>query len=424
MKKLFKLTILLIVLNTIFLKAIEYKGIVKSNRYYCQYLTEKESPYIEKICISKIFVKYNIYTMMGEPVGAYSVKWEIRDTLFSRLGSPFYDENSPRIKEVFNNLVPISPTKFRISFDRFYGFLFDGGALKKSGQGYSFNTPGSPSWNDFIYGVKDENVAKRVFRYLGDLSFGGIDNLTFSGIRELNDAIGNTITYPLNIKVYGEKNSKLNPSIKILNRQISYYSGIKLNKGSYQIKITNKGYKPLLRGIYFSSKNKSFEFRLIKEGKKVEKKAQELDDMFSNIEEKNREDKKRNDIFSNKVSTQNKVLSLDEILSDSDKASFSFSNIPKSCIYKKSIKILGNVNNIFIKDNSKVVFIINGVEKKVYLKKDGTFKNRVILSKGNNNVTIKYQGQDGTIEHKMTICRSKKEFYKPKWELKLQVKHY
>lgn len=203
MIKVFKFLLLILSFSTL-LHAKTYKGEVESyGNVGCQTLTEKESPYVSSICVDKVKVKYKLYSMMGEPVELYAVYWELSPYINLRTGSTLVSLMSAEVQEAYAKVTLHYKSKFIISLSHLNSyrasFRFSGGALKKSGTGYSFDTPGSPSWNKYMlknrygndyYSKKEAiNIFKSIPEDQASFKFEKIENLGFSNLYALNKAL-------------------------------------------------------------------------------------------------------------------------------------------------------------------------------------------------------------------------------------------
>lgn len=201
--KLFKFVLLILSLS-LFLQAKTFKGEVESSgNVGCQTLTQKESPYISSICVDKVKVKYKLYSMMGEPVEVYAVYWELSPYINLRSGTTLVSSMPTEVQEAYAKVTLHYKSKFIISLSQLNSyrasFRFSGGALKKSGTGYSFDTPGSPSWDKYMlknnygneYYSKREaiNIFKTIPNHLASFRFEKIENLAFSNLYTLNNAL-------------------------------------------------------------------------------------------------------------------------------------------------------------------------------------------------------------------------------------------
>lgn len=201
--KLFKF-VLFILSFSILVQAKTFKGEVESYGHAgCQTLTEKESPYVSSICVDKVKVKYKLYSMMGEPVEIYAVYWELSPYINLRSGSTLVSMMPQEVQAAYAKVTLHYKSKFIINLNhlnKYRGsFRFSGGALKKSGTGYSFDTPGSPSWDKYIlknnfgnnyYSKKEAiNIFKSIPEQQASFRFDKIENLAFSNIYALNNAL-------------------------------------------------------------------------------------------------------------------------------------------------------------------------------------------------------------------------------------------
>jgi Mg-chelatase subunit ChlD len=197
-------TILLILSLSTLLQAKTFKGEVESSgNAGCQTLTQKESPYIESLCVDKIKVKYKLYSMMGEPVEVFAVYWELSPIINLRSGSVSVATLPVKVQEAYAKVSLHYKSKFIIDLHQSQqyrtSFRFSGGALKGSGRGYSFDTPGSPSWDKYMlksdsgntYYSKKEAIAifKSIPEHAASFSFNKIENLAFSNLYSLNSAL-------------------------------------------------------------------------------------------------------------------------------------------------------------------------------------------------------------------------------------------
>ena len=203
MIKLSKFILLLLSFTTL-LQAKTFKGEVESSgNVGCQTLTQKESPYISSICVDKVKVKYKLYSMMGEPVEVYAVYWELSPYINLRTGTSLVSLMPTEVQEAYAKVTLHYKSKFIISLSQLNSyrasFRFSGGALKKSGTGYSFDTPGSPSWDKYMlknnygndyYSKKEAiNIFKTMPEHLASFRFEKIENLAFSNLYALNNAL-------------------------------------------------------------------------------------------------------------------------------------------------------------------------------------------------------------------------------------------
>ncbi len=201
--KLFKF-ILILLSFSILLQAKTFKGeIASSGNVGCQTLTQKESPYISSICVDKVKVKYKLYSMMGEPVELYAVYWELSPIINLRTGSTLITTMPAKVQEAYAKISLHYKSKFIIDLYQSHNyrasFRFSGGALKKSGTGYSFDTPGSPSWDKYMlksdsgdayYSKKEAiDIFKSTPEHAASFSFNKIENLAFSNLYSLNSAL-------------------------------------------------------------------------------------------------------------------------------------------------------------------------------------------------------------------------------------------
>jgi len=280
-----------------------YEGQVDNWKTYCQHFSKSASPLVDEICIKKIVVNYNLSLLMGEPVERYRVYWEIDPTLHLRPGVTLdgkgksftnaftlllpgevsIDSQTPAVQKTFAALTPIFPTKFVIAAGSDFYFMFDGGDLKPSGKGFSYNTPGSPNWDKFIlnsnyYSYYQNSKplpylttpqAKHLYLDLKhyEFSFSRILDLTFSGVTELNLALRGELVYPLTVNIHGPGGSQ----ISILNNRSVYKPGIMLKAGRYRIRVTHPGFKPVEKWVSLNAKHQSFSVRLEKSERKQKK---------------------------------------------------------------------------------------------------------------------------------------------------------
>ena len=202
MIKLFRL--LIILLSFTLLQAKTFKGeVVSPSNVGCKTLTQKESPYIASICVDKVKVKYKLYSMMGEPVEVYAVYWELSPNINLRTGSTLVSTMPAKVREAYAKVSLHYKSKFVIDLHQSNNYLasfrFSGGSLKKSGAGYSFDTPGSPSWNkymlksssgDVYYSRKEAiDIFKNTPVTSASFSFSKIEDLAFSNLYALNSAL-------------------------------------------------------------------------------------------------------------------------------------------------------------------------------------------------------------------------------------------
>ncbi|PHS40639.1 MAG: hypothetical protein COB07_03800 [Sulfurovum sp.] len=200
-----RLTSILLVLSlSTLLQAKTFKGEVQSSANAgCQTLTHKESPYVASLCVDKVKIKYKLYSMMGEPVEVYAVYWELSPYLNLRTGSVLITTMPTKVQEAYAKVSLHYKSKFIMDLHQSHNYLasfrFSGGALKKSGTGYSFDTPGSPSWDKYMlksdsgntYYSKKEAIGifKSTPEHAASFSFNKIENLAFSNLYTLNSAL-------------------------------------------------------------------------------------------------------------------------------------------------------------------------------------------------------------------------------------------
>jgi hypothetical protein len=141
--------------------------------------------------------------MMGEPVEVYAVYWELSPIINLRTGSTPISTMPAKVQEAYAKVSLHYKSKFVIdlyeSNNYLASFRFSGGSLKKSGAGYSFDTPGSPSWNKYMlksssgndyYSKKDAiSIFKNTPVSRASFSFSKIEDLAFSSLYALNSAL-------------------------------------------------------------------------------------------------------------------------------------------------------------------------------------------------------------------------------------------
>ena len=201
--KLFKFILILLSFSTL-LQAKTFKGeVASSGNVGCQTLTQKESPYISSICVEKVKVKYKLYSMMGEPVELYAVYWELSPIINLRTGSALITTMPTKVQEAYAKVSLHYKSNFVIDLYQSHNyrasFRFSGGSLKKAGTGYSFDTPGSPSWDKYMlksdsgnayYSKKEAiDIFKSTPEHAASFSFNKIENLAFSNLYSLNSAL-------------------------------------------------------------------------------------------------------------------------------------------------------------------------------------------------------------------------------------------
>jgi Mg-chelatase subunit ChlD len=203
MTRLFKFVLLILSVISL-LQAKTFKGEVESfGNVGCQTLTKKESPYVSSICVEKVKVKYKLYSFMGEPVEVYAVYWELSPYINLRSGTQLVALMPQEVQDAYAKVSLSYKSKFVISLNhanmhRAY-FRFSGGALKGSKKGYSFDTPGSPSWDKYMlknsygneyYSKKDAiNIFKSIPEQSAYVRFEKIEELGFSNLFDLNKAL-------------------------------------------------------------------------------------------------------------------------------------------------------------------------------------------------------------------------------------------
>jgi hypothetical protein len=132
----------------------------------CVELDKKNSPYLQKICLKKINVKWTLKTSEQSALVRSSVQWQLQPTLWLRTtGESPLSSFSKAIQTAYQATVPTemtlaaflypevnsAPSNADSGFDDL-GIALEIGAgnLKKSEEGFSFSTPSSPGWDTLL----------------------------------------------------------------------------------------------------------------------------------------------------------------------------------------------------------------------------------------------------------------------------------
>jgi hypothetical protein len=255
--------------------------------------------------------------------------------------------------------------------DRGAKLIIDGGSAAKPYLGYSssdlvenkklfsqfasFNTPGSPNWSKLFINIPDAKRAKKYF----------IEFISASRKRDRHDS--------------------------------SYY---RQNVATFDIDSSN-----IDQRIYSYLQNLEKKLRAKEDVRKrdlQEKNKQQVDELDESLEEIEDISRQENDLLSEEET--NSTNSFEDILEESEKVSLILHNPPRTT-RANVITISGKVENFSSIDSSEIIFKVNGLEQPVYLDKDGSFSNKIVLFNGDNTIDVEYSSAAGE-EHKQITVTS------------------
>jgi len=197
----------------------------------CVELDKEKSPHLQKICLDKISVKWELKTTERAPLVRSSIYWKLQPTLwlrgdggrvekrplksFSATIQAAYQATTPtdiNLAAFFYPEINSAPDDTAASTDNLgIAIEFEADVLSKSGNGYSFSAPSSPDWGALLVDapqqlpcilsdtIKPRNyipddVSKELLRNGMSLSGLTICQASFSDLKNLNMAIQNTCT--------------------------------------------------------------------------------------------------------------------------------------------------------------------------------------------------------------------------------------
>lgn len=197
----------------------------------CVELDKKESPYLQKICLDKISVKWKLKTTEQAPLVRSSISWKLQPTLWLRENGEDVEKRplksfSKTIQAAYQATTPTditlaaffypetnsAPDDTASATDNLgIAIEFEADVLSKSGDGYSFNAPSSPDWGALLINAPEQvpciiSNMKKTRSYLpGDvskeflqkgMSLSGLTicQVLFTDIKNLNKAIQKTCT--------------------------------------------------------------------------------------------------------------------------------------------------------------------------------------------------------------------------------------
>ena len=360
-----------------------------------------------------VTVKYTMSILMGEPVLKVQAKYKIGN-LITLDGHPYHKHELPdevvkklRISELILSVPFITKNDNGLWID------IDMGSMSKVGS-WSYNTPGSPSWDKWIY--KGHNLGYGATSYLSKekavaayKGFIKLDDMIFSQhIKKISFDLSTAIkSMPYYTVIDTEP---VNASVKILNIKEKYHTGIKLKPGRYKILVEKKGYRAKVEWIELTSNKTNFLITLKKLDKKkqkpddtVETQKNSLSDILEDTEALEHESTNVDDMFEEEI-TKNETISLEDMLEDTEDVKLLVGSIPRNT-QNNIVEITGQVKNVSSIDNSKVTFKINGLTQTVYLNKNGSFSNKVVLFNGDNNIDVVYESL-GVVKKKSFTIKS------------------
>ncbi len=207
-------------------------------------------------------------------------------------------------------------------------------------QFHSFNVSGSPNWDKLFTNIEDKQQAKKYF----------IDLTSAARKRDRYYA-----------SYYKHKIFKIEVDTSAIDKHIYNYL------------------KTLEKEIKTQQNKENREAKKIKD-----RQANELEAALADTEASASE---KSDLLSDEASGE--VESFEDLLEETEKIKLTINAIPH-IINANVITVSGKVENVSSIDSSEIVFQVNGLEQPVYLARDGSFSNKVVLFNGENQIDINY----------------------------------
>jgi uncharacterized protein YfaP (DUF2135 family) len=315
------------------------------------------------------------------------------------------------------------------------GIECDLGVLRKSGSSkWSFTTPGSPNWKktfrlDKLYenlprplylSANDAKSHMKALKLSGNLP-GDDSALGYSEILNAHLNVSSLLKQVPNISVCdahfqanrlmtGKGGNAANCYQSILKEQPNNEQakqGMQTIEDKYatwaKTQIANcnkskaKNYLSKIKQLNPSSEQLSQLYFQLQQCKKKFTASDELEDMLESTEETASRDD-LDDMFDD---TQNRSSSnsLGDMLEETEQVELIVNSIPTTT-RNNVITISGQVKNISSIDQSTIIFKLNAIKQKVFLSKNGSFSNKVVLFNGQNIINIIYEsGHKRTQKH-------------------------
>lgn len=367
----------------------------------------------------KIKVRYKVSNLLGEAVIQAQARFELGNHIY--INNRHY--NLSEIPASVLKKTGLYEVKIATPFPTLTGRQVyhdvDLGAFNGPGKNWSFNTPESPQWDKFLYeGVYryyDKPTAKTAYKdYMLNKLFNSTESAYYEALTKIV-----SIKYNFNALLQWAKNTAKyeihidaepgTAKITVNGKTLKYQSSMNLTEGSYPVVIKNKGYETLSTTIKVK-RHERFKFKLtkLKEGKKdpfAERLAKTEKPQKDPFAAKLAKLEKTENSTSQKVAKPNNSISFKDRLAKADKAELIIKSYPKSTS-SNVVTITGQIKNISSIDSSKVKFYLSGMEQPVYLNKDGSFSNKVVLFNGTNKIKVTYLSSNGKISKNIRIQSS------------------
>ncbi len=347
-------------------------------------------------------IRYTIGTLMGEPVANAQARYQIGPFVYidgkSYPVSKFPAEvlSQARINDLVIALPFSSTQRYQISTsnnkspDLFVDI--DMGALKAPGEEWSYNVPGSPNWDHWLYydrtSPKYLNKVAAVAVYKGHkddtrLSF-------YRSIRKISydvSVLKNWLQLS-ELQALTVRTEPADATVKVLNIKPVYTPGMRLKSGDYHIRVEKQGYESVSRWISLGQGQGEFNITL----KRKRTQTDEFEAMLEATEAPAaHQTADLDDLFADSEAPAPRKMDLEAMLDKTEQVELVISS-PPARTSDNVITISGLVKNASSIGASSVTFLVNGLLQPVALDDNGSFRNKVVLFHGDNLIDIDYRG--------------------------------
>jgi hypothetical protein len=217
-----------------------------------------------------IEVRYQLGPLLGEPVIGANARFDLDPHIYvDNKYFPLGEIPEEVIKKIsLYDLKIAIPLLEHVSGSNLY-FDADMGALSHPGGDWSFNAPGSPQWERWLYmgnhDFMDKVMARSAFKnhmqwrktmswQLYERAYVVSLNANFNVLKAW---VKQTARHPLTIVT-----EPPGAEIRLLNNKEGYYEGVPLTAGRYQIEVEKEGFKTLQTWIKLSPEKTRITLRL------------------------------------------------------------------------------------------------------------------------------------------------------------------
>ncbi|MCH4248910.1 MAG: hypothetical protein LKF82_13960 [Acinetobacter populi] len=160
-----------------------------------------KSKYVQQVC-TDYEIRYKLSSLMGEPVGNYSVSWKLA-SIDIKNGKIYTPQTIPEpLKKSVNGLElyidgSAKVTSFNAPWSKTTAHYhrFNTGVAVKADKGSSYNTPGSPNWNKTFIDSKPCSKTEVKYASVADAKYAFINGFTLSRLETCSGTEVYGVTY-------------------------------------------------------------------------------------------------------------------------------------------------------------------------------------------------------------------------------------